>query len=244
MDLQRLLQGPGGWATLAGIIFLILMTNACHEGGHALAAWWAGDRRASLRKRCTLNPLNHFHWFLTLVLPVISLYLAGVIFGGARPVLIDRQRTGRLGMALAALAGPAGNLLCAGFLGMTLAVSVHFQWFGFEPHDRIHTPAWALLKVPIWFSLFLMCLNLLPLPGLDGGHVVGMCLPTPLQRIWYMLTPLGFLAVLGGLFYFAGYLHQWGWLEGPPPTPWPFQELAAATDRYLEALIEWLGTTL
>ena len=107
MNLDGLLKGPGGGAAVAAIIFLVLMTNACHEGGHALVAWWAGDRRESLRRRCTLNPISHFHWFLTLVLPLISLFFAGMIFGGARPVLIDRGRTGRFGMALAALAGPA-----------------------------------------------------------------------------------------------------------------------------------------
>ena len=48
----------------------------------------------------------------------------GVLLGGAKPALTDRGRTGRLGMALAALAGPTGNLLCAGFLGVVLAVAV------------------------------------------------------------------------------------------------------------------------
>lgn len=244
MNIRGLLDGPGGWASVAAIIFLVLMTNACHEGGHALVAWWAGDKRKSLRRRCTLNPISHFHWFLTLVLPLLSLYLAGLILGGARPVLIDRARTGRFGMALAALAGPTGNLLCAGFLGVTLAAAVHLEWWGLSDIDRIHSPAWMILKVPIWFSLFLMCLNLLPLPGLDGGHVVGMCLPERIQRIWYMLTPLGFLAVLAGLLYFAGYLHEWGWLEGERPEPWPFLTLYEAADDYLDALIKWMGTVL
>ncbi len=244
MNLDGLLKGPGGWAAVAAIIFLVLMTNACHEGGHALVAWWAGDRRESLRRRCTLNPISHFHWFLTLVLPLISLFFAGMIFGGARPVLIDRGRTGRFGMALAALAGPAGNLLCAGFLAVVLAVAVHMEWWGLSDTDRIHSPAWMILKVPIWFSLFLMCLNLLPLPGLDGGHVVGMCLPDRLQRIWYWCTPLGFLTVLAGLFYYAGYLHRWGWMDGAPPEPWPFQTLYEATSRHLDVLIKWMGTVL
>ena len=88
MNLDPYLHSPRGWAILAGIIFLILMTNACHEGGHALAAWWGGDRRKALRRRCTLNPLNHFHWFLTLVLPVLSVMFFGFMFGGARPVMV------------------------------------------------------------------------------------------------------------------------------------------------------------
>jgi hypothetical protein len=71
-----------------------------------------------------------------------------------------------------------------------------------------------------------------------------MCLPDRLQRIWYWCTPLGFLAVLAGLFYYAGYLHRWGWMDGAPPEPWPFQTLYEATSRHLDVLIKWMGTVL
>jgi len=244
MDLRSLTNGPGGWASVAAIIFLILMTNACHEGGHALLAWWTGDRRASIRRRCTLNPITHLHWFLTIVLPVLTLFLAGFIMGGARPVLVDRSRTGRLGMALVALAGPAGNLLFAGFLGLILALAVNLQWFGMSDIDRVHSPGWMIFLAPIWFSLFLMCLNLLPLPGLDGGHVVGMILPDGLQRIWYLLAPLTIVVLLGGMFYYAGLLHQWGLVETLPEGPGPFVKLYDQTSLYTDRLIAWVGTKL
>jgi len=87
---------PGGWGILLGILFLVLMTNACHEGGHALMAWWNGDRRRALLRRCTLNPIVHFHWLLTLVLPVLALYFFGFVVGGARPVMINAGGIGPL----------------------------------------------------------------------------------------------------------------------------------------------------
>lgn len=244
MDFRSLSNGPGGWAAVAAVIFLILMTNACHEGGHAFVAWCAGDRRASIRRRCTLNPLVHLHWFLTIVLPLLTLWLAGFLIGGARPVMVDRSRTGRFGMALTALAGPAGNLLCAGFLGLVLALAVNLEWWGLNDIDRVHSPAWMIFLMSIWFSLFLMFLNLIPLPGLDGGHVVGMMLPSRVQTIWYLLTPATLIILLGTMFYFSGLLHDWGLLEGERPTPWPFQKLYHHTGRYVERLIDWVGTKL
>ena len=48
MGLDGLLTGPGGWMAVAAIIFLVLMTNACHEGGHALVAWWAAGTSSAL----------------------------------------------------------------------------------------------------------------------------------------------------------------------------------------------------
>ena len=80
-NFSELTNSTEGLVILFGILFLLLMTNACHEGGHALMAWWMGDRRKAILNRCTLNPLNHFHWFLTLVLPVLSLWLFGFLIG-------------------------------------------------------------------------------------------------------------------------------------------------------------------
>ena len=51
------------------------MSNALHEAGHAVVAWWAGDRRPEIRNRMTLNPLNHVHWLLTIVLPIVTYLL-------------------------------------------------------------------------------------------------------------------------------------------------------------------------
>ena len=84
--LQKMLSTPTGCLIFGGIVVMILMTNACHEGGHALVAWWCGDRRESIRRRASLNPIKHFHWFLTLVLPLVSLWFLGFILGGHWPI--------------------------------------------------------------------------------------------------------------------------------------------------------------
>lgn len=212
--LQGLLKTPEGWATIAGIIFMLLMTNACHEGGHALSAWWAGDRRPSIRRRCTLNPINHFHWLLTLVLPVLSIWLFGFMVGGARPVLINAGQIGPRRMALVALAGPAGNFLFAGFMVAVFGFAMAQEWI--DPVNPISSWAWKITKPAIWFSILLGLLNLVPIPPLDGSRVVAMFMPERVRAVWYALAPLGILVVLFGWLWFSGFLARHGMGEGYP----------------------------
>lgn len=207
-DFEALLDSPEGWVILGGMIFLVLLSNACHEGGHALAAWLSGDRRGALRRRVTLNPLVHFHWFLTLVLPVLALWLAGFILGGARPVVVDAGRIGPRRMALVALAGPAGNFLFAGFCVTGLGLAVQQGWL--DQVTLATDTTWRIVMPAAWFSVCLGFLNLLPLPPFDGSRIVGMFLPHPVRRVYYALFPLGLLLGLGVLLWFSGALWHWG----------------------------------
>lgn len=213
-DLGRLFETPRGWMILGAIIFGILMTNACHEGGHAFAAWCSGDRRQGLRRRVTLNPIVHFHWFLTLVMPVLSIWLMGWVLGGARPVLIDAGRIGPRRMALVALAGPAGNFLFAGFLIGALGFVLHQGWV--EPLRATSTVTWRILMPVIWFSVLLGLINLIPFPPLDGSRVVGMFLPEKARYVWYMLAPLGLVAFILCMLWLGGAAASWGWGAGRP----------------------------
>lgn len=206
--LQGKLATPGGIAILAGILLAVLMTNACHEGGHALAAWWAGDRRPSIRRRATLNPIKHFHWFLTLVMPVLSVIFFGWVLGGARPVLIQHVKIGPRRMALAALAGPAGNFLFCGFAISVMGFALARGWV--DRVNPIDTMAWRIVKPAVWYSALLGVVNLVPIPPLDASHVVAMFLPEKLRVVWRLLAPLGILAILGYMLWIGGQLEGLG----------------------------------
>ena len=201
-DFKALTRTPQGWLLLAGIIFSILMTNACHEGGHALVAWWSGDRRPSIRRRVTLNPIAHFHWFLTLVLPLISMWFFGFMVGGARPVMVNAGKIGPRRMALVALAGPTGNFLFVGFctflMGLLLATGV------IDEFDQVSSLWWRLLVPATVFSVLLGFLNLTPFPPLDASRVVGMFMGERTRAIWYALAPLGLILVLAVWLWFSG----------------------------------------
>ncbi len=212
--LQKMLSTPTGWLIFGGIIVMILMTNACHEGGHALVAWWCGDRRESIRRRASLNPIKHFHWFLTLVLPLLSLWFLGFVLGGAKPVMLDKERLGPRGLALAALAGPLGNFLFAGFV---IAVLGFLMGAGFvNDADVVRSTAWRILKPAVWFSVFLGLLNLLPIPPLDGSRVVHWFLPEKLRTPWLLLAPVGIIVIVVGGLWLSGQLERFGFGRGHP----------------------------
>lgn len=143
-----------------------------HEFGHAWMASRCGDDTARHEGRVTLNPLAHIDPIGTVLIPLLVLWLAmsgqgklaSFIIGWGRPVPVNpfnlRHRV--RDDILVSMAGPAMNVLLA-----VLAVIV---WrigaaTGSEP---IASSAFML----IWLSMLLFFFNLIPVPPLDGSHVM------------------------------------------------------------------------
>ncbi|HUY67939.1 MAG TPA: site-2 protease family protein [Alphaproteobacteria bacterium] len=169
-----------------------------HEYAHGWVASRLGDPTARVMGRLSLNPLRHIDPVGTVIVPGLML-LAQLpfVFGWAKPVPVDFRllRRGRLGVLLVALAGPVANLL---MLLLWLALA----WFA-AAGDFVHMPAnpvraivaqLALAGVAI--NLVLMLLNLMPIPPLDGGRVLGALLPPSLSRVYMKLERVGILIIL------------------------------------------------
>lgn len=148
------------------VVVTVLVSVTLHELGHAAAAIWQGDDTPRLAGRLTLNPFAHMGW-----LSIVMLLVVGIAWGST-PVDPRRFRS-RHGDALVSLAGPAVNVLLA-LLGLT-AFAVWSRW-GAAP-----TPILENLRG--FFLVFglvnvLLCLfNLLPIPPLDGSHIVADFVP-------------------------------------------------------------------
>jgi Zn-dependent protease len=192
---------------IGGIIVLLLCSNALHEAGHAFAAYWAGDRRDSIRKRMTLNPLNHVHPLLTIVLPIVTYLLLRWPFGGARPVMVDAGAIGPRRMALVALAGPLGNALFAVVAALVTATLMAFG--AIDEINAIASPLYRVLILSIWFSATLVVLNLIPLPPADGSRVLGMLMPDRVRAVYYAMAPVTVILLIALLMWASGFLHQW-----------------------------------
>jgi Zn-dependent protease len=191
---------------LAGIVILLLISNALHEAGHAYAAWWAGDRRPAIRNRMTLNPLNHVHWFLTIVLPILSYWLLHWPFGGARPVQVDVGTIGPRRMALVALAGPLGNAV---FAVVAAVVTASLMAFGaVDEVDPVRSPVYRVLILSIWFSVTLVAINLIPLPPADGSRVVAMFMPERVRAVYYAMAPVTVIVLIVLVMWGSGFLYQ------------------------------------
>lgn len=164
-----------------------------HEVSHGLVARQLGDPTASEQGRLSLNPLRHVDPVGTIGLPLVLAIAGAPVFGWARPVPVEpsRMRNPRRDMVLVALAGPGMNLLLAALaavgLGMILA--------GAPPQAELHGATRFLadnLFNLLLVNVFLAVFNLLPLPPLDGGHVVEGLLPRPAAARFARVARFGF----------------------------------------------------
>ena len=162
-------------------VFVLLISVALHEFGHAIMAHKLGDDTPSRQGRVTLNPLAHADPIGTLLLPLVgAIYGATTGHGGGlgwgKPVQWQPHRIGRrfsmsTAKILVAVAGPAMNLILAVVIACThaLLISQHVL--------TINTGVGEILVFAVLTNFVLFFFNLLPVPPLDGGHVVQSFMP-------------------------------------------------------------------
>jgi Zn-dependent protease len=149
-------------------VFVLIVSVALHEFGHAIMATWLGDDTPRRQGRVTLNPLAHADPIGTLLLPVIGgLYGAGG-FGWGKPVQWQPSRVNRkwhmsTARILVAIAGPAMNVVLGTVIAFVDALLVS--------HHAIGPTVDGLLRFACTTNFVLFFFNLIPAPPLDGGHV-------------------------------------------------------------------------
>ena len=177
---------------LTYLFFIPLLTF--HEWAHAWVAWKCGDDTAYQQGRVTLNPIAHMELIGTVVLPLLGIFLslsnsalAGFIIGWGRPVPVNisNLRSPRRDDTLVALAGPAINVLLAFAL---LALVNGFALAGVSGFADVG-------KLMAQLSLFLCFFNLLPIPPLDGSHVLKNAIGMSYETYW-KLCQYGFIIVI------------------------------------------------
>lgn len=169
--------------------FVVLIFSLCfHEAAHAWTASRLGDQTARLQGRVTLNPMYHVDPVGTLLIPAMMIFgplmgggaFSGFLIGWAKPtpVITRNFRNIKRDDMLTTLAGPFSNLLLAFFAFVGLAFLVRFQ--GSLPMDKFgpHVEGFGMIcEMALFVNLALFFFNLLPIPPLDGSHVVRNILP-------------------------------------------------------------------
>lgn len=194
MDIRLLIAG-----LLIYVCFIPVLTF--HEFAHAWVAWKCGDDTAKRLGRVSLNPIVHMELIGTVVLPLMAIYfqmthsaLAGFMIGWGKPVPVDPSnlRNPRRDDTLIALAGPAMNLLLA-FLLTGVAVGGLL----ISKHTVGHTGEViiAIANQLVMVNLMLAFFNLIPIPPLDGSHVVKNVIDMSYETYW-RLTQFGFVAII------------------------------------------------
>lgn len=158
---------------------VLLFSMVAHEYAHGYAALKQGDPTAYQLGRLTWNPLKHIDPFFTVILPMITFFAGGFIFGGAKPVPVTPRnyRNYRRGDIIVSMAGIVSNLILAVLSTvMILLLGVIGRVLPAAATDTL-----AILQLMmVWgvrFNLILAMFNLLPIPPLDGSHVMKYLLP-------------------------------------------------------------------
>lgn len=167
MQVDQLIQ------TIAIATLPILFAITLHEAAHGYVARHFGDNTAYLQGRISLNPLRHIDPVGTILLPLLTLVLGGVLFGWAKPVPVNFSalHNPKKDMLWVAIAGPASNLL------MALGWALLFKLSSASPDSYFAEPLMGMAVIGIKINIVLLVLNLLPLPPLDGGRVAVSLLP-------------------------------------------------------------------
>jgi Zn-dependent protease len=184
------------------IAFIVLLFSlTVHESAHAWTADRLGDPTARLLGRVSLNPIVHADPIGTVLFPLLALVSNVPLIGWAKPVPVDvgRLRRQRSDYVLVAAAGPASNLVLA------LVASIGLSLLTVSPikvgEPNVSAPIAAFFGQAMRLNVLLAVFNMLPIPPLDGGTVLGGLLPRAIAaRFDAFIRPYGFILLYGLMF--------------------------------------------
>lgn len=178
-------------------ILVIIISVVIHEVSHGYVANLLGDPTAKLSGRLTLNPLVHLDPLGSIIIPAALVLMGLPVIGWAKPVPYNpyNLRVGKWGPAYVALAGPASNLIVAGFFSILIRLN---SVYTLAPATFIQFST-LIVAVNIILAIF----NLIPVPPLDGSKVLFAALPYHQRQIEVWLERYSLIFILGIIF-FAG----------------------------------------
>ena len=156
------------------VFIITLFSMILHELMHGVVALKLGDDTAKYSGRLSLNPLKHIDPVMTIMIPILLALMGGPIFGGAKPVPINKYKLKyrEWGFALVAIAGPLTNFILALVFFLVGYWAGAFQIQNGEVYYSADSfwSMFAMLGVSI--NLGFMLFNIIPIPPLDGSRVL------------------------------------------------------------------------
>jgi Zn-dependent protease len=201
-------------------IIAFVFAISVHESAHAWMANLRGDPTARMLGRITLNPIKHIDPVGTVLLPLIAILARFPMLGWAKPTPVDTRnfRNPVLDDILTSVVGPISNfavvIVVAALLAVIALVSglgrtiIHLLPLVYPGRLELLAAQTSSVLMPVSLFLYelaminivLAIFNLIPVPPLDGSHVLRHLLPGPAQRVYDTVGWLGLLALvyLGG----------------------------------------------
>jgi len=184
---------------------MLVFALTAHEYAHAATALRQGDDTAYQLGRVTLNPVPHIDPWMSLLFPALLYFgtQGAFTFGGAKPVPVNprKYRNFVRGDLLVSVAGVATNFVLS-FVFAFLYVLLGLLSQAAPGAAPVLETAQRMMEHGIWINLILCFFNLIPIPPLDGSHLLYHALP-PKAGSWYRgLQRFGYLPLFALLFIF------------------------------------------
>lgn len=178
-------------------VVAFLFAISVHESAHAYVAWRCGDPTARMLGRVTLNPIKHIDPWGTVIIPAICIASHVPVFGWAKPTPVNSRNFKNVVQSdiLTSLAGPASNLIVASGSVLLLIVIKHLTGGTFGRGTMLE-PITILLYTMMLINVLLTVFNCIPIPPLDGSHVLRHFLPESVLRVYQMVGTFALIALL------------------------------------------------
>ncbi len=187
------------------ILPVLLFSVVLHEFAHAWTAYREGDETAYRLGRLTLNPIVHLDPFASFVVPVgLWLLSSGAFtFGAARPVPVvpANYRRPVRGDLIVSSAGVVANAMLA---AISVGVYALLGVVGRSAGGTVFATLQRMASAGITLNILLAFFNLLPLPPLDGSHLLVHALPRAWRERYRAFGKFGMLALMLALFLAPG----------------------------------------
>ncbi len=166
------------------ILPILLFSVIIHEIAHGWTALRLGDPTAKTMGRLTLNPIPHIDLIGSIIVPLFSLFAAGSVFiAWAKPVPVDPRNFAhyRRDDLLVSVAGPVSNIILAlvcsvAVILLAMARNSVSAWEA-PMADQVMVFLLRMFYGGIYLNIVLAIFNLIPVPPLDGSHVLASLLP-------------------------------------------------------------------
>ncbi|MEZ5307814.1 MAG: site-2 protease family protein [Pyrinomonadaceae bacterium] len=190
------------------LIFLVvlLLSISAHEAAHAWTSYKFGDDTAYMLGRVTMNPVKHTDPIGTLLIPSVAFLFGAIggayasvpLIGWGKPTPVDPSKWSnyKWGNFSVSVAGVVANMILV-FVGIVIAKLLMVG--GATPMDFFESSSNPLIIFTgklMFLNLSLAVFNLLPIPPLDGGKILGGILPESFQPVLQMIEQFGFLILM------------------------------------------------